>query len=271
MADVPQDVGEAFICANRDQDWLKKVRAPGTKKYGKYYGAAFRLILDHDDMGEVVYLLWAKEHKYWKIVSFEVDPPEDGEVVPDADPDRYEVEEIPEVYTSGDPRQIQANKEFLVNWLVKEDYDSAFNSVAPECYACVFLYNEEEKIPSGKIAQFFKTRLQQTGDLVPRGNQLSEIIENVDLDHPDFKTVPHPHEDAFAIISIPDYYGEQIDCETEPADDYFPSDAEPRVYGNYYITALQMNVPGMDQGVLFLLWAKRNGEWKIIAYRIESP
>ena len=53
-------------------------------------------------------------------------------MVPDINPDRYDIEEIPEVYVAGDPEQIQANRDFLKTWLVDQDYDTAFKSFAPE-------------------------------------------------------------------------------------------------------------------------------------------
>ena len=121
------------------------------------------------------------------------------------------------------------------------------------------------------MKKYFKKRFRNTKDVISKADRLEDLIEGVDIEHPDFKTVSQSHEDLFSIISIPDYYGEQIDCETEPADDYFPADDVPREYGNYYITAFQMNIPGVDQGVLYLLWAKRDGDWKITAYRVEVP
>jgi hypothetical protein len=272
VAEVPEDVGRAFLCSNRDADWLEKVRTPGTEKYGKYFGIGFRIFEAPDDPGEVVYLLWTKEDKYWKIVSFEVDPPEEGDVVPDVNPDRFDIEEIPEIYTVGDPEQIHANTAFLKSWLGDQDFDAAFEYFASECYDCVLLYMEKsDKMSRQKLGQTLKERFRNTKKFIERVERLEDVIEGVDVDHPDIKNVSHAHENYFSILSIPDYYGEQVDCKTEPADDYFPADDVPRVYGNYYITALMMAVPGMDRGVLYLLWAKRDGNWKITAYRVISP
>jgi hypothetical protein len=44
-----------------------------------------------------------------------------------------------------------------------------------------------------------------------------------------------------------------------------------KVYGNYYAAAIQFNLIGEDPAVLYLLWAKEAGTWKIVAFMVVNP
>jgi len=46
---------------------------------------------------------------------------------------------------------------------------------------------------------------------------------------------------------------------------------QEKVYGDYYAIGFQMEATVEDAGVLWTVWHKENGEWKVVSYHILTP
>jgi hypothetical protein len=68
---VPNDIAAAADCAERNAVEPAPAKKEPSKKYGDYFGSAFRLKAG-DSKGSTVALLWYKEDKYWKIVALKI-------------------------------------------------------------------------------------------------------------------------------------------------------------------------------------------------------
>ena len=104
--------------------------------------------------------------------------------------------------------------------------------------------------------------------------KLQDAISAAQASHPDIKGVRHPDSAAFEIVAIPDSMGAQADCSRiKPGEELnlATADNSPVTYGQYYATGFHMTKSVDEPPVLWLVWARENGQWKIVAYHILSP
>ncbi len=52
---------------------------------------------------------------------------------------------------------------------------------------------------------------------------------------------------------------------------YFPEPATGKVYGNYYATGFRLFKTVEDAAILWSVWAKESGQWKIVSYFLITP
>ena len=121
LYDVPDKMAAGFDCASR---LTPGAPTKASRAYGQHYAASFRVAGAGKDTS--VALLWAKEDGYWKIVSWYVAPKPDETPVPPAPP------EPKVVRIKADLALVQAAKSFVDTWLIRKDYDAAFQSSVDE-------------------------------------------------------------------------------------------------------------------------------------------
>ncbi len=274
LFDVPNNVAATFECANRlhPEEALRKRTPP--KRYGKYFGAVFKIEAPRGS-SEVIALLWTKEKRYWKLVSYEVEVVPGFDDVPDLTQASAPLPAVKLETVDGDPALIRATRDFHQKWLVKKRYRKALNYLAPACYGCVNLFLEEgqEKVTTAEQAKkSLLNGLKEIGDLVGKVRGLGEAIETIDPQVSYIKLVEHDHKDAFLLANIPDWMAEAGDCAKRAAGAKFPENYQgPHVFGSYYGTGFQLKQVSGDPAVLYLLWAKVDGDWKITAYDLVTP
>jgi hypothetical protein len=271
---VPEDMAETFLCQNRDVDWRDRVAEAGTGKYDKYWAAGFQLKLTADELGETVYLLWEKELKWWRIVAFQADPVDYKAPVPDTNPDRGKARAKGAPRVKGDPDFIRANHAFMNEWLVTRNYDAAFEHFSEGSYSCANLYLETEgrRLSTSQAGRRLREDLTDLEEHFPNPSGVGDVTDSAEVHHPDVKIVQHDHEDAYTLVSIPSYLGKSLDCTSALQDrEFLPSEEDSMSYGDYYATAFQLDVPGEDQAVLYLVWHKNYGPWKITAFHLVTP
>ena len=270
LYDVPEDLALKFQCGREDDPEALAMKDAG-QNYGKYFGSVFRLTTPKGEGGTMT-LLWAKEGKFWKILSYEVsDEIREAAALPDLRP---AVPTTVAERVAGDPGFVAANKRLLETWLVDHDYDTALSMFSSECNRCVGLYlpDEEEKPATDEEARArLRVGLERMGALFKAAERPRDIVEPVEPAHPDVKVITHEEEDVFTLISAPDYMGEGAGCSQRLEAGQKWDESETKVYGNYMGTLFELKLVGGEPAVFLLVWKKEGGDWKVIAYHILTP
>jgi len=224
--------------------------------------------------GATLSLLWAKREGYWKIISYEVEA--DARVGERGMPDVRTKIETAEVQTeAGDPELIAAAERFHEAWFVEKKYDEAFSFFTPDSYECVNLDLAEGQGTTDDTEEQ-RTRLREGvgsfSDAIGPISKLEDAIDGVEPWDPRMHLVEHPRREAFGLIALPDWAGEQSTCSSMVARDGVPAtEAENKDYGRFFASALRADTAAGQPAVLYLAWAKQDGEWRIFAYRVENP
>ena len=264
LYEVREDLAEEFKCANQTESADISVKEMKSRDFGKYVGAVFR-ISARGEQGRNIATLWQRNHGYWKMVSYDVDPELERNAVPDAGAPRAKAAPLPVV--EGDKDMINAASDFLKLWLVKKDVDSALRYLTPECLECARLYRSDDSLHPPPAAESLKDVMARTAATVGPVNRLDEAILAAQPHHPDMKLVKHRDDKAFVIASIPEYMGEAAKCDRRDVDgDPIFNPAPATGYGKYYASGFSLNEGENSPAVLWIVWTRVNGSWKALAY-----
>jgi hypothetical protein len=258
---VPDDVAAAFDCESR----LTLGDARNAKRtYGNYFGATFYVNGRSDSP---VALLWARENRYWKLVSWQTGQDEES-TTPDAPP------EVKVVRIEADPSLVQAARDFLESWLIRRDYDGAFRYLSSKSYACYNLAKGPDAPPStsqadagGKIRASLESAAQRTG--TPR--TLDALVSSAEPFHPSIRVMNHRYQRTFALASIPNALADAAECEARASDAWAVPDPIPLEYGQAFEETFRVRTKGGDAPTLRLMWRKEDGAWRITTYAVETP
>jgi hypothetical protein len=101
---------------------------------------------------------------------------------------------------------------------------------------------------------------------------LDEAIVAPVVSHPDVRLVKHADSKAFVIASVPDHMAAAAGCQARKPGEvpYFQEPATGKVYGNFYGVGFRLARTIGDPAVLWTVWAKESGQWKIISYVLLS-
>ena len=274
LYDVREDLAERFNCANRLDPSQISVKAAKSTAFGKYVGAVFYLRTPQGVKGATVATLWAKQNSYWKLISYVTD------VERESDPTAAVAPAVvvpPLAFDPGDKQLIAASKDFYQKWFVRRRISEAFQYISPSAYPCVNLYRNEDTPAPGspaEAAQLIQQGMERVANFAGSIKKLEDAITAPQASHPDFKLVPHSDSAAYAMVAIPDYMAAQTDCsKMTPGKNSVvavPASA-PKNYGKYYATGLQLTKAVEQPSVLWILWARENDQWKIIAYHVLTP
>jgi hypothetical protein len=275
MYAVPNGVAPEFECD--DQRALKDFEAARLtgikKKYNRYYAAVFRLE-QPPETGQIITLLWTKEGAYWKVVAWDAEP-EDAMPLKIPDTRRDVITDFPETNTKGDSALLQASDDFLRDWLLKRNYVAATQYFSPRSYSCI-----EATVPSdqakpttpAQYLNYMQTVMQTVSQDVGNSQQLVDVIEASEPEHPGLKRVKHKSDQAYALVAVSDTLAPAMMCEKESKQHpYQPNESQPSKYGDYYDMLFELRTPGEHPASLSFLWGKDDGQWKIISYEMMSP
>ena len=179
-------------------------------------------------------------------------------------------------YVAGDKDLTRSATDFFNKWFVQGQSQDAFQYLSPRAYACVNLYRDENTPAPANPAeagQLVQKGMKSTADFVGTVKKLEDAIVAPVVSHPDVQLVKHSSSKAFVIASVPDHMAAATGCEAREAgkEIYFDKPATGNVYGNFYATGLRLAKAGGQAGVLWAVWAKENGQWKIVSYFLVTP
>jgi len=266
---VAESKALAFDCANRG---LPENEVPqGSKtRFGKYYGTVF-FIKGPEGQGETLGLLWAKENKNWKIIAYEAEPETDTSEIPDI---REAIAAGEILRVAGKPEQIEAAKGFLSSWFIEKDYDQTLEYFTDECLQCVnlFLQDGEEPFQGRKnLRNRMLLGLKRTAEALGEYQELGEVISGIEAVNPAYPIVTDSEGAEFTILSAPDHVAVDYGCSYRLSGAERMPEPEKPTYGNNYVLGFEVKTFTGEPAVLFTLWGRRSGQWKIIAYDVEVP
>jgi hypothetical protein len=258
---VPDDVAATLDCQSRftlaDPARVRRV-------YGNYFGATFYIAGRRDTP---VALLWAREDGYWKITSWKVGS--DDATTPAPEP----VAETKIARISADPTLVSAARGFLESWLVRKDYDTAFNYLSPKSYECYNLERNPENT-AATSSQDAESRLRAALEAVGRANgassSLQDMLTGVEPFLPAARVMNHPFAHVFTLTSIPNALAQASECAARARAISVP-DPLPLEYGNGFGMNVRFKTRSGEAAVLRVLWRKENADWRITAYDVEEP
>jgi hypothetical protein len=277
LYDVREDLAEQMKCLNRIDPANLTPKALNSKSFGKYVGSVFKFKLTGQET-ETVAVLWAKEDGYWKIISYDLEPEFERYRVPDTKSAASAAAAAvpPVVYVSGDKDLIRNADDFLNKWFVTGQTAEAFKYLSPRALVCVNLYRDDDtpapKSPQ-EAGQLIQKGMQKVAAIAGPVKKLDEAILAPNVSHPDVKLVKHSDPKAYVIASVPDHMAAAAGCtERKPGEElYFKEPGTGKLYGNYYATGFRLANTVGDPSVLWTVWAKDGGEWKIVSYFLMTP
>ena len=269
LYDVAESKAREFDCANRGKPATEVPKGSKTR-YGKYFATGLHINAP-GNRGGTLALLWEKEGKNWKIVSYRAEPDASEVDAPDL---RAAIEVGAIARVKGDPKQLAAAKDYLNAWYLEKDYDRALTYAADECFECVNLFLREGEGPFVTLSEQkarVRLGLSRTAEAFGEFKKLSDVMKGIEPVNPEVRIVTQPDEAEYTVLSIPDYLGASYGCGYRlKGGEILPRPENPS-YGNYYVQAYSSRTFAGEPVVLFLLWAQRSGEWKILAFHLVQP
>ena len=170
------------------------------------------------------------------------------------------------------PRAGKKNIDVMVNdflnaWLVEGNVMAAMGYVSERSYACLARDSDNPSEFDRGIAPFqLLGDLKSAYDALGRHSSLKEVIVGTRLVTPALRVVSQPHHAQFVIYAVPDDVAAAFLCESrltlgDPA-------RARRTYGNYFGATFYVN--GRRDYPLALLWARENGYWKVVSWKVGS-
>jgi len=161
------------------------------------------------------------------------------------------------------------------NWLIKRDYVAATSFFAPQSYACitaVLSADQPKPTAPSQYLNYLQTVMQTVAQDVEQAQQLGDVIEPADTEHPGLKLVKHPLDEAYTLVAVPETLVPVLTCGQESKEHPFelPESADLK-YGKFYDQLFQVRTPGEHPASLSFLWGKDKGQWKIISYQMLTP
>ena len=114
-----------------------------------------------------------REDGYWKIASWKVGS--DEATTPPPEP----VAETKVARISADPTLVSAATGFLESWLVRNDYDAAFNYLSPKSYDCYNLERNPESAAATSVedaGRRLRAALEGVGKVVGASRSLDDLL-----------------------------------------------------------------------------------------------
>ena len=177
---------------------------------------------------------------------------------------------IPRTPRAGRQRVEVMADDFLRAWLVEGDVIAAMGYVSERSYACLAEDDDDPAAFDRGMAPFkLMMNLKAAHETLGSRTSLEGLVVGTRLAAPALRVVRQPHHAQFVVYQVPDDVAARFDCESRlTLGD--PSTAS-RVYGNYAGSTFYID-GGRDFPVA-LLWAKEDGYWKIVSWRVggEEP
>ncbi len=156
-------------------------------------------------------------------------------------------------------------EDFLKAWLVEGNAIAAGAYVSERSYACLAQDTDDPlKFDRGMAPFQLLINLRAAYNSLGKHESLKGLVVGTRLTKPGLRVVEQPHGGQFVVYSVPDDIAVTLDCGSRlmPGE----STSVKRTYGNYFGTTFY--VAGQQDVPVALLWAKDNGYWKIVSWRV---
>jgi hypothetical protein len=272
LYDVREDAAEQFNCANRVDRSRVSPKAAASKEFGKYYGAIFRLGGNEGSGGTTLATLWSRQSKKWRLISYDIDPVWGKYRATNNSVGRPPT--APAQFAWAPPEVVAAATKFLETWFVNRDVEHASAYVSSKCASCLKLgpYANEQP-PAGDTQTQLKQAMRRVSVRSGSVLRLDRAIVAPQPSHEDLKIVKHANQHAFVLVAIPDYMASALDCSSRVSGQpvRYIGASGGKTYGDYYATGLRLAKAGEDSGVLWAVWAREGGTWKVVSYTVLTP
>jgi hypothetical protein len=260
---VPDDVAAAFDCESRQSLITEKSVA---RTYGNYFGATF--YIKGPQKPTSLALLWAQERGYWQIVSWQVEPEDDSDLPAVATPPTATPARI-----AAEASLVDAARRFLESWLVRKDYDTAFQFTSSRSYACYNLVRGSEQPAATSLedaGRKIRVALEQSGGAVGNVRRLEDVLTAAPPFHPAVRVMDHRDSRTFTLSSVPDALADAADCTVRSEGGREISDVPPS-YGNAFELTVRFRTRAGEPPVFRTMWTREGGVWRIAVYDVEAP
>lgn len=158
--------------------------------------------------------------------------------------------------------------EFFKTWLVDRNTAAAMSYLRQSLTFCSDMKESPEKrlLETRKKALFLET-LKAANKELKNAKTVESSIRAIAPVDPWIRAVDHVQRSAYTLAMITDgdynhFVCTAADSELTAKD----TDGRARQYGKHYVTKFQFILANGKGGILRLLWANDNGQWKIAAY-----
>ncbi len=170
------------------------------------------------------------------------------------------------------PRAGRANIDDMVNdflkaWLIEGDSVTAMGYISERSYACLAQDRDDPSTFDHGQAPFqLMINLRAAHDSLGPHTSLDGLVVGTRLAKPALRVVTQPHHAQFVLYSVPDDVAASFDCASQMtlAD---PANVR-RAYGTYFGATFYL--AGSRDTPVALLWAREDGYWKIVSWKVGS-
>jgi hypothetical protein len=268
LEQLPDEVAYQLDCRIRFKMKLaEEIHKPG-KGFSDFYGAAVKLKTGNDS-SVVFYQVWSKEGKDWKIVAWHLENPfksPSGPVIASK-----AEQEVKKSAAQADQELASQTREFLVEWLLKHQYDKAMERIAPSALNCAAnelgITASKHDDPQKRARELFELIAKEAG----KGRGLDDLLIAPDVSHEHMEPLIHPESKAYVLARISDDLSTMFNCETRLSGTRFGKDhaqGAPIFKLNHYKTVFQLKRGGHHPAAFTMIWEKQGNDWKVIAFDI---
>ncbi len=273
LYELREDLAAQLDCETRLRPEQADLTSARSTRFGGYAGATFRL-QSGTLRGDTVATVWAKEDGAWRLVSYESGS-EAARGTGLAAPAPMEEKATPPAVVKGDAAMIRAVTAFFEDLIVRKDTRAAMARIGAGCLPCYNVYRSDAAPQAGTPADARKLlaeRMQLLAEWAGEAKSVGEVLVAAEPHHGALKLVRHKQQAAFAIVSIPDSMGSAAECgQLKRGETPKLSAPGGSGYGRYYAASLRFRKAGAEGAVLWTLWKKEAGEWRISSYLVMTP
>ena len=257
LFDASNDTWHALDCSRKGHP-AHFVEAREEKNlYKDARGVAFTLT-DPEGSGLRVHQIWKKLGGRWRIIAFERDF-ESAAELGHVSASRWQPEAGARKEIEGDRELIRTARRFYRQWLVRQRIDAALKYVDAEAFSC-WSAPGEAPVSGNQALQDVERGLKFIADNIGRHKRLEDVIGSVDpWWYRQAGFVRHDHQELFDVLA----------GQREIVHQHFQC-GDAGFEGEHFTTCTQLQGPRTSHAVLLLRWAKRNGDWRIVAARTET-
>jgi hypothetical protein len=268
LEQLPDDLAYEMDCRIRLRMKLAEdIPRPG-KGFSNFYGSIVNLKTGTNS-SIILFQVWSKEGKDWKIVAWHLDHPFKS-------PDVPVVATTPEstknkAAAAADDELSRQTRDLLVEWLLKHEVDLALSHLTRDALDCAA---EELEIVASKESDHQK-RVRELFTLIAKeagkGKSLEDILVASDVSHEHLEPLVHPQSKAYVLARISDELSEMFHCGKKMTGAKFGKDhtqGAPNFGGARYLTIFQLKHAGDQPAAFAMLWEKQGNEWKVTAFDI---
>jgi hypothetical protein len=264
---LPADVLDEYTCPPPEGYRTVKLSARGNEHFGTY----LQILGPHGESHELK-LIWTEESGYWKIRSLYLGPDTHHSDLPDTRAVAESSSASSPLHPTGNPQLVAAAKDLHTQWFLRRDFAAAESYFERHCHDCTNAFLEEgeahHETPE-EARKHILEALQVIAEEVPRSDRLEAMLEASQPWHEEVLVIEHPQQSAYTLASIPESVAQPLMCVHRTEHEAIHP-ALPPHEDDVYLSSFHLKNGLLHQPILFLLWAKVEGSWKVVSYHVET-